>query len=334
MFADAWIDFHKRNWLYDPRQIMERRWLRWKANHWTTGDEAAPMRSMQLMIREQCRLVAQRAEDAEKIYKALLATYDRLQVIQSCLTLAGERLKHRKWDANENQVGLPNGKTIDLLSGDIRTQRRKDYLLRTMGCEPADDYGDLWPTLLVTWTDGDKALERYLRAVIGYSLFGNAREQVFFIIHGPGKTGKSLFIETMSLVFGSYGHTAPMTLFTGRSDQHPTDLAHLDGPRFVRTSEADTGATWRTDVIKNVCGSDQLSARFMRKDPFSFIPVCTLFVVCNHPPSFRGGLVDSGMARRIQAIRWTNVIPVNDRRTDLPRIPSGTPPVTHSSMGA
>ena len=74
----------------------------------------------------------------------------------------------------------------------------------------------------------------YLQRIAGYCLTGRTDEQVFFFLHGPGANGKTVFLEVLADVLGSYARTAPLDTFMAtRADRQPNDLAGLDGARMV-----------------------------------------------------------------------------------------------------
>ena len=86
---------------------------------------------------------------------------------------------------------------------------------------------------------------RFLQQWCGYCLTGLTREHALAFIFGPGKNGKSVFLNTVSGLLGDYAVTASMDTFTAsRSDKHPTDLAMLKGARLVTASETEEGRAW------------------------------------------------------------------------------------------
>ena len=59
--------------------------------------------------------------------------------------------------------------------------------------------------------NGDNGLIEYFQKAAGYSLLGDNREQVMFICHGSGANGKSLLLETIREVVGTYGQSVPVS---------------------------------------------------------------------------------------------------------------------------
>ena len=84
----------------------------------------------------------------------------------------------------------------------------------------------------------------YFQRAVGYSVLGGNSEQVLFICHGAGANGKSLLLETIKNVLGSYAQSMPIaTLMRGKlnpSGANP-EIARLRGIRFALASETEEG---------------------------------------------------------------------------------------------
>lgn len=130
-------------------------------------------------------------------------------------------------------------------------------------------------------------------------------EHALIFAYGPGGNGKSVFLNTVSHILGDYAVTAAMDTFTASKDsKHPTDLAMLAGKRLVTASETEEGRAWAESRIKQMTGSDPISARFMRQDFFTFVPQFKLTIVGNHHPVLRN--VDDAIRRRFNIVPFTH----------------------------
>jgi putative DNA primase/helicase len=135
---------------------------------------------------------------------------------------------------------------------------------------------------------GDQSLIDYLQRVCGCCLTGLTKEHAISFLYGTGANGKSVFINTLRGVFGTYHTTAPIETFTlATSTQHPTELAGLMGARLVTAIETEEGRTWAESKLKTITGGDEVSARFMRQDFFRFTPTFKLMIAGNHKPRLR-----------------------------------------------
>jgi putative DNA primase/helicase len=101
-----------------------------------------------------------------------------------------------------------------------------------------------------------------------------------------------------------------------RGDQHPTDIAGLRGARLVTSTEVNTGRTWNEVKIKSLTGGDEIRARFMRQDFFTFKPQFTLIIAGNNKPSLQS--IDVAMRRRMHLVPFLVTIPEQERDYQLP----------------
>jgi putative DNA primase/helicase len=140
---------------------------------------------------------------------------------------------------------------------------------------------------------------------MGYGLTGDIREHALFFAHGDGGNGKGVFLNTCRNIFGDYAQTAVMDTFTAsQNDKHTTDLAMLKGARLVSASETEEGRAWAESRIKTMTGGDPITARFMRRDNFTYNPQFKLFIIGNHKPVLKN--VDDAARRRFNMIPFVH----------------------------
>jgi len=171
-----------------------------------------------------------------------------------------------------------------------------------------------WNAQCPTWNkfiwkifNGDQNLIRYVQKIVGYSLTGNVSEQVLFFLHGKGANGKSTFIKTILSLLGDYAKQAPPNLLISkRGESHPTEIADLQGTRFVATVEVEEGKNLAEVLVKQLTGEDRISARRLYQDFFEFEPTFKLFLVSNHKPNIRG--TDHAIWRRIRVVPFSVTI--------------------------
>src|SRR6201993_1417127 len=90
------------------------------------------------------------------------------------------------------------------------------------------------------------------------------------------------------------------TFAASTNDKHPTDLAMRAGARLVTASETEEGRPWAEARIKALTGGDPISARFMRRDFFTYVPTFKLIVIGNHKPVLHN--VDEAAKRRFNIV--------------------------------
>jgi putative DNA primase/helicase len=147
----------------------------------------------------------------------------------------------------------------------------------------------------------DIDLIRFLQQFCGYALTGITREHALVFVYGPGGNGKSVFINVITAILKDYAVTSAMETFVASTnDKHPTDLAMLAGARLVTASETEEGRAWAETRIKQMTGSDPITARFMRRDFFTYIPQFKLIIIGNHKPALHN--VDDAAKRRFNIV--------------------------------
>jgi putative DNA primase/helicase len=72
------------------------------------------------------------------------------------------------------------------------------------------------------------------------------------------------------------------------------------GARFVSTSEIDKGRRLAESKVKQLTGSDTISARFLFSEPFNFRPEFKLWISTNNKPEIKG--TDNAIWDRIRLI--------------------------------
>ena len=181
---------------------------------------------------------------------------------------------------------------------------RYNFMTKSTSVAPAPGMPAAWLAFLHDATGGDTEFQRYIHQICGYCLTGDVSEHALFFIYGPGGNGKSVFLNTVTNIFGDFAKTAPVDIFlSGKGDRHPTELAMLRGARLVAVSETEEGRPWKENLIKQLTGGDKLTARFMRQDFFTYAPQFKLVIIGNHKPRLRN--VDEAMRRRIHILPFT-----------------------------
>jgi putative DNA primase/helicase len=98
-------------------------------------------------------------------------------------------------------------------------------------------------------------------------------------------------------MMGDYSrHTPTETLLTKQYNNNiPADLARLAGVRMVTAIEANFNRHLDEAKLKSITGGKLITARFMRRNFFEFIPAFKLWLVANDLPRVRGPTLLSGV---------------------------------------
>lgn len=162
----------------------------------------------------------------------------------------------------------------------------------------------------------DPAMRRYLQVFDGYALLmgGNGEQKVIY--HwGSGANGKSVYIETIGGLAGSFRTVVSPDTITGDAQrggqQASPDIARLFNTRYVVVEELPKGTPLRESLIKAVSGGGTMTARFLNKDFFEFRPIFVPILSGNDLPEISGG--DNGIWRRVLITPWEVTIPEGER---------------------
>jgi putative DNA primase/helicase len=240
----------------------------------------------------------------------------------------GVAIKPGDLDRDPWLFNCKNG-TLELRAGKLREHRREDYLTKL--CPVAyhpDAPCPTWEHLLGSVfpddeDEPDHELIRFVQRSLGRCLTGDVSEQILWIFWGVGANGKSTLLNAIFDTIGSdYCLKAPSDLLmTSRGDRHPTEIASLWGKRLVFASETHQGRRLNEALIKDLTGSEPLTARRMKEDFWTFDPTHKVILTTNHKPRIEG--TDEGIWRRIRLVPFTTVFwDPNDPNKNPAQLPS------------
>lgn len=208
------------------------------------------------------------------------------------------------------------GKTLDLENGRIASPEPKDLITKQSKFVFVKEAKcPTWDMFLMQIFNNDQELIHFVQKAMGYSLSGDVSEQCLFILWGTGANGKSTFLNTLQTLFGDYACSTGTETFMKKTSEQSNDLARLKGMRLVTTSEAEQGKPLSESLVKQITGEDEITARFLYGEFFSFKPTFKIFMATNHKPKIKGA--DNGIWRRIKMIPFTVTIPPEQRDKTL-----------------
>ena len=212
------------------------------------------------------------------------------------------------FNVNGITLNLKNGKGFPPEPKNLITKKSKFVYDKEAKCPT-------WDLFLMQIFNQDKDLIRFVQKAMGYSLSGDVTEQCLFILWGTGANGKSTFLNVLQELFGDYACTTGTETFMKKTSEQSNDLARLKGIRLVTTTEVEQGKSLSESLIKQITGGDEITARFLYGEYFSFKPTFKIFMATNHKPKIRGA--DNGIWRRIKMIPFTVTIPPEQRDKTL-----------------
>jgi putative DNA primase/helicase len=275
-------------------------------------------------------------EDRDEIFKWAIKCRSKA-TIEAMITLArkipGVPISVTELDRNLWLLGVDNG-VVDLRTGQLVHEAREDYVTKRCPiAHNADARAPRWEQFITEITGAPTpaehdangqiiratvgrftprpALARYLQKALGYSLTGVTREQKFFLAIGPGSNGKNVVFEAVKRVLGNYANVLPAEALMATSrpgdPERPTALAaSLAGARFALASETKDEQKLDVGLVKNHTGDEEMTARRMRQDPFTFKITHKLWLMTNNRPDLDH--IDAAVRGRLHLIpfdqRW------------------------------
>ena len=301
---DVRYDHHRGRWLVSDES----------SGIWVP-DPVERLTQMAIRMARTRQRLANNIEDAAKKTKAWTWAVkcegrgritNTLALARSVPPIADEGLN---WDQDAFLLGVQNG-VVDLRDGTFRKARPADRVtMRVRVSYDAKATCPLWletlagifaPVGLLT-REASRSLVDFMQRALGYSITGDCREECCFFTWGEGGNGKGTVLNTLAWLFGDY--TDDMPYSTLEKSVHgggiPNDVAKLEGKRFITCAEVNEFVI-NEARLKALTGRDPMTARFLHREFFTFIPVGKIWIATNNKPKIVG--TDDGIWRRIHLI--------------------------------
>lgn len=280
--AEALADHLRGRWLY---VASWGRWLRWDGTRWATDQTEQVHEDARRWVLELVSTVSRIGASSDDVKRA--ATYRNRHKLDAALTMArrvdGIAAAPSEFDQDPELLNTESG-VVDLRTGHERPHdpRLRMTKLAPVAYRPGAYHQDVGELLRVVPSE----VLGWVKRLAGYAATGHVSEDVVAVFDGSGANGKSTLLEAVGSVLGDYaGAVSPQLVMRTSHEPHPTIKADLLGKRLVWISETEEGGAFRMEQVKALTGGDQISARFMRGDFFTFTPTHSLVIATNHRPA-------------------------------------------------
>ena len=296
----------------------QKAWYVWDGSRWKVDDAGRVARLEKGVIRDLYKRAAN-AKDDDLMTKT--AAWAR------SLQGAARRKAMRELAAWETAVTVEemdrgpylnclNG-MVDLTTGELLKHNRS--LFPTKVCPVRYD-SEARSAVFESFLDRiqpDPAIRGFLQRALGYSLLNGNPEEAIFIAYGPPATGKSTLLEAVAKTLGDYSEQADIRTFLEKKhdDGARPGLAKLRGARFVRSSEVPRGEKLAAQLMKWISGGEEITARFLFGNEFTFDPSFTVWIGTNFAPEVPDD--DAAIWRRIHRIPFDQQIPEGERDPNI-----------------
>ena len=212
-----------------------------------------------------------------------------------------------RFDRQGMMFNCSNG-TVNLETGELLKHDREMLLTQMSNFEfDTEAKCPTWlkfvnDTLVDKDGNTDQELVNFMQKAVGYTLTGDISEQVVFFLYGGGRNGKSIFANTIQNMMNEYGRQVNSSTFIKKKNDSGinNDIARLHGSRYVSAIESEAGDSLSEALIKQITGGEKVTARFLHKEHFEFMPEFKVFFATNHKPEISG--MDNGIWRRVKLI--------------------------------
>jgi len=300
-------------------------WLKWQQEQWRLCEKeehvAAAKDVCNQILNAASAVFRENQETGKKLLQDAVTAHN-LPRIMAMLKLAVSEPEmattDKELDSDPYKLGVGNG-VVDLRSG-LRYFNQPEFKV-TRYCN-ADFVEDAtcprWISFLHQIFQEDEETIKSVQRLLGYTLTGLVTEEVLVICYGHGSNGKSVFSNVIHNIFGGYATTSPPSLLTARKadDTSPrNDLAALAGARYVSINELQAGDRLDEQVVKMLAGREPISARFLHREYFEYMPNFTAWLRTNHKPIITGG--DDGIWRRLVVLAFRRKFDDDEKDPDL-----------------
>jgi putative DNA primase/helicase len=206
------------------------------------------------------------------------------------------------FDPDAYLINVANG-VVDLRTGALHPHNRK-YMCSNISDVPYDPNATC-PEFLrfLALTQPNEEHRRYLQRLMGLTLIGEVRDQIFALHIGSGGNGKGVFLDCCAYVLGEYATTGQRDSFVRKSNSNriPADIASFEGKRIVLVDELNDNQKMDTALLKDVTGGGKIKAEAKNVNPWEYTPKFTLHFRTNHMPDLP---TDRSIVRRFRPVRW------------------------------
>lgn len=297
------------------------KWFIWDGTTWVEDRKGDTMKDRWLavtrdMYEEAAQLGNSGKEDASKALLRWTLQSRQAGKVKAAVEMAQiyVSVMPEELNAHDYLLNVRNG-VLDLRTGELSPADPELMLTKRCRAEyNPEAKSKVWNKALKEWIP-DKAMREFVQRAFGYTLTGSIQEHKFFFFHGPPGSGKSTLVEALKYLMGNYAEVSDVETFMlsrpGAGSGPSEDLARLSNARMVVTSEPEEGRRFAEAKVAKLTGGDEITARFLHANSFTFHPKFKLFFTANHRPRVSGS-AQSGLWRRLIVVPIDRVIPPDE----------------------
>lgn len=283
-------------------------WVIWDGKTWVRDVKQTVKSKVDILIEEMKEEAVHEPNDKYamemfKNIKHISSNSGKEAMLKEAMHMGNIATTNADYDNEKWLLNCSNG-VIDLKTGKILPHDKKYMMSKNTGVvADLENEPKVWNKCLMDIFKGSVDLINFIHKCIGYSCTGDTTEQCFFQCYGLGSNGKGVFANTISTMLGDYALNVQVESILTRpngSNGASSDIARMKGARFIRTNEPSEGSRFNEGLVKQLTGSDIVTARYLYGTEFEFKPEFKLWIWCNYKIVVRG--TDKGIWRRMRLV--------------------------------
>lgn len=225
---------------------------------------------------------------------------------------------YRKVDTITSNFIALNDKVLDMNDFTLKDFNRKIVVIHKLDIDSADLKSPIpeWEKYLRTTLvdkngNTDMELIELVQSMFGFYLLNELEPHATFFLVGQGLNGKSVLINTLSMMFGEKFMTAMSVEYLTKNEWA---MASLAGKKLNVCSEEESKFV-KSDKFKALVSGDRVQANRKYLKPITFSPQVKYLFATNEMPTFEG--LNMGLRRRINIIPFNKQFGKEDRDKQL-----------------
>ena len=301
-------------------------WYFWNDRFWEKdtkdgGKRHEMLKQLAVVVNKELFKIddAEKLRAYQKIYSKLYSKNYRDTILRDAMSVSP--ITSSVFDKQKFLFNCQNG-TYNFLTGEFREHKKEDYLT-DMSTVVYDKNADCprFKQYLQEVMKGDQSKIDYLMTIASYCLTGDTSQECFFILYGETtRNGKGTFVETLLSLAGTYAQTVMPSTITRKNqnsggNNSTPDLADLKSARIASVGEIEAGMLLDIALVKRMTGGNQIKARFLYENNFSYVPQFKLLIDTNFLPK----MTDDSIFKsdRIHLIEFTRHFDLHERDMNL-----------------